>query len=492
MIPKYCLLPILLLLRPTDAVAEDSATSILVVGPAANLVIEAPTGARAEASIGGGPMLAIERTVRAPEAGDHWLAVASRTPEGYVSPIQWTLLRVDAEPPILEIRDMPNAWTTDDGTKWIPPEAEAVVEARDRPAGVGDLVLEAGGVRSEAANGATTASVVLPRDGGAVELRADAVDRVGNRTPTVSETLMVDAWPPTGRIEVVGAHVAGGDTGVVLGPATTLRLVAEDQGAGLAESHLEADGVEAPLERIQSPWAVGDHEARVRLVDHVGNQTSLDAFSFVVDAAPPDVQWRIDTPGAAGDDGEMVYLSPVGVTISARDALAGLETLVASDAQGATLASSAGADLTIQIDSDRLRVEAVDRVRNRAMVDAQWRLDDAPPTFRVIGPRGPMTASEVLSGDDASASRSIVVHRVSIGTRLRVEVVDTGAGIANAHYVLNRLTIPGTREPTTVDDEIVLALRGKYELILEAEDRLGHRAESRWRIHVGNPIGDFQ
>ncbi len=438
-----------------------------MVAPGARLAFETTAGLSAEAALNGGPVLPVPATgLRAPDEGDHWLVTISRSTAGVPSAPRWVWLRVDSVAPSVALSVTPTPWESPDGQRWVPPGAEVEAQALDELAGVAKVSLRAG----DAARTATEdgVSLPLPIEGGAMQVTADAVDRVGNASTTTTLSLMVDAWPPTGTVRVEGSWVEGAG-GPVLGPHARLLLEDDDRGAGIADRAFAVDGARATQQVWGAPWSAGRHEAGVTLRDHVGNLTNMAPFRFEVDAEGPEVEWQVTSAGATSSAGLMYYRTPVTVEASASDAVAGLASLARVGA-----AEDVPIGEPMVIDGSSLELLATDRVGNETRLEASWQTDDEAPRIQVLGPRG-----RPLPPDTARK------RRVRVGARLTLSVVDEGVGLDEATYVLNRLTIPGFAPPAPVPAHLDLTVKGQYRLTIEARDRLGHASRAQWLLNVG-------
>lgn len=459
--------------RSTDAAATPEAEA-LVVAPGARLAFETGDGLSAEVALDGGPARPISADgMLAPLDGDHWLVTISRNAAGVPSTPRWLWLRVDSVAPSVELSVTPTPWSAPDGRRWVRPGAEVRAQATDALAGVAKVSLMAGAAEQAAAE--DTVTLALPPTGGGVQAAAQAVDRVGNTSAAATLDLEVDAWPPTGEVRIDGAWVeVSGRT--VLGPQARLVLDDDDQGAGIAERQLTANGSATTQQVWGAPWRSGRHEAGVSLRDHVGNATTVTPLRFEVDAAGPEISWQVVSAGARSAAGLAYYPSSVTVEASASDALAGLASLAYAASAGDAPTPDAPTPISgpIQIAGSKVELIAVDRVGNESRLMASWQIDDDAPRIQVLGPRGKPLVP------DTERKRHL-----RVGARLTLSAVDEGVGLAEATYVLNRLTIPGFGPPAPVPSHLDLPIKGQYMLTIEARDLLGHHTRSQWLLIVG-------
>jgi hypothetical protein len=103
-----------------------------------------------------------------------------------------------------------------------------------------------------------------------------------------------DLVPPTGDLRVQGpsAQLAGK---LLLGAGARFDLVAEDAQSGIALREASVDG-EVQAEGLAGGWTAGSHTVAARLVDHVGNATTVPAVSFLYDPDPPAISWTRVAP----------------------------------------------------------------------------------------------------------------------------------------------------------------------------------------------------
>ena len=264
----------------------------------------------------------------------------------------------------------------------------------------------------------------------------------------------------------------------MLAPSCRIEIDLADAGSGLASWAPRIDGEEAPIEALAGPWEAGAHAVEAVAIDKVGNEGSVGPLRFTVDAAGPEISWRVASAGAEGDGGETFYRPPVEVAAQAMDTPAGLARLESSTDGGAYRAV-AGA---VTADGDHLFLRATDQVGNVSEARASWSIDVEPPEIRL----------ETGTGD-AVAPGSLQVER---GATIRVRAIDRDAGIESATYSLSVESadigrrwwwFPPQEEP--LPEEIVFSFAGRLTLEVEAVDRLGNRSTARWDVVVRRPGG---
>ncbi len=460
--------------RIADAPSADGRSpEVLIAAPGDELRLEAPdTGASIEAALGGGPLKPVTGTLTAPAAGDHWLAVASRDRSGKLSPIRWIRLEVDGEAPRVDLETEPAP--VDRNRLWMPPDARVSASAADALAGVGRLFLAMGDEVSEVPE--ASAGAVLPA-AGEVTVRAWAVDRVGNRSAETTLDLTIDSTPPAGEVRAA-CEPAAGAAETVVPPDCRIEVKVHDAESGDPRWTPRIDGGEATAETLAGPWTAGRHTVEVDAVDAVGNRGRIGPYPFVVDAAGPEIAWRVSSPGVVGEGGETFYRPPVEVTAEAGDAPAGLEQLAAAPGGGAFRPVEG----PLAVDGDRLSLKATDRVGNVTETLATWRIDVDPPEVRL----------ETGDGRSVEPGGTLDVER---GDAIRLRVSDPGAGVERAVYRLG--VEPGqfwrrwwwNRRPKPVPEPLVLKRIGEVTLSVEAADRLGNRSTTGWQVVVRRPGG---
>lgn len=437
------------MIGPSDTTVE------IVVAPRASLSLDpCHRGLAGEAALDGGPLVPTCR-VTAPDAGDHWLAVASRDAAGLLSPIRFFRVRVDADPPEVTLATEPSAVPGPDGRRFVPPGARVRARARDAVAGVARLFVAAPEEGESALPDEHLAD--LPAQG-EVTIRAWAVDRLGNRSAERQDRVTVDANAPRVEIRLVGARSdEGGRT--VVGPQARATVEATDADSGVERWVGLLDGNETPEPSWAGPWPSGLHRLEAWAQDRVGNRGSLLPIEFIVDHTGPGIRWAIEgTPFTCGSGS--AYPSRVTVTAQAIDSEAGVHALEWSP-DGAEWRSAAA---SFEVTGESAHLRARDRVGNESATEARWTSDEEPPTLSLRAPDGRMlppgaTLSVVLNQEVALASED----------RCGVAKLRTAIG--------DRAWEPA---PSLIRFESI----GKYRLRAEAVDFGGNRAIGEWTVAV--------
>lgn len=449
--------------------ADEASQAFLVVPPGGTLELAAPeAGVRYEAALDGGLLQPVSE-VTAPAAGRHWLTVVSRDQAGNLSEPRFLLLWVDGEAPRLNFEVTPRPVEDTIQRRWVPPRAQATVTAEDAPAGVSEVVMQIDreGTR-EVASGPAQAQALLPLDG-SFEIKIWAVDTVGNRTDEATVSLLVDAEPPRGDIQLQGdawieTEVEGVRT-LVTPPSAQLQARVSDPETGLDRWIPRINGEEVSLDvwRRQD-WPAGRYRAEVSALDRVGNQADLEPLDFIVDAEGPTVDWTVTSTGVERD-GAWVYRPPVTVELTSSDAIAGVAEL---DWTGEQIVSAEPRGLDggkVVVDGTSLSLRAVDRVGNATQVEATWTVDRDAPRFVLRAPDG----SQVPAGETLQLREGESVH---------VQAVDDGAGIETQEVAVDGI------HWTVAPRDVRFPGAGRNRLVARAVDRLGHRSEATWEIRV--------
>ncbi len=412
------------------------------------------------AAIDGGVLRTFTGPLIAPTSGDHWLAMASRDALGTWSAIAWTRLRVDAEPPQVELAADPAPVLVAPDQAWVKAGTLVVAQAHDAVSGVAQLTLKAADQQVEQAG--DRVSLRLGERAGEVSARAWAVDRVGQRSADATLVLRIDPDPPEGEIVPQGPYVPA-EEGVtwVLAPTTHLEPHWRDAGSGVAAWSAWIDEQEVAPTAWQGPWPAGPHSVAAAVRDRVGNVGRIGPLRVIVDAAGPQISWQVTSPGVQGDDGVTYYVPPVNVEIRAQDEVAGV-ALVTSATDGTHFTPFAGQR---EVAGEELVIRAQDRVDNWTEERATWQLDRDPPTIRVLAP-------------DGQAIPVGARHTLQQGDSLTVAAEDPRSGVAQATYCLKG---PPCRVLPRV---ITMSEAGEFLLEISAQDRAGHSVVERWTITV--------
>ena len=265
-----------------------------------------------EAIVDGGLIEPPDGVLRAPEEeGVHWLAVASRDEVDNTSEVRWARLLVDGTPPrvILSIKPRPAAGEA--GERWVARNAVLSVAGED------DLcaVVKTGGASGVGSAEADGPVAQVPIDGGALESRVLtgwAEDAVGNRSGEARLEVMVDPWPPQGRIECSGPCIDLGSRRVIA-EATRIEAHVEDPQSGVAQATLQTDGADVAEGGWDGPWSGDSYELTVAVADRAGNTGTVGPVTLAVDREGPQISWEALGRGT--------------LAVAADDALAGVESI---------------------------------------------------------------------------------------------------------------------------------------------------------------------
>ncbi len=419
----------------------------------------AEPGAQVEAAIDGGPLRPVDGMLDVPGEGDHWLAVASRDRAGNLSPVRWLRLRVDAQPPVVELVTEPLPIEAA-GKLWVPPGSRAVARAVDAQAGLGSLELRVGNQRFEASRGELVGALPLA---GEVRLRAWASDAVDNDSAAVELVVEVDSVAPAAEIRLLGAVIEVAE-GWVVGPQASLAATVSDADSGVDRWTPRLEGNEVDAQRWQGPWQAGSYLADLEAVDRVGNRAVVGGLSFRVDDAGPMITWQVLDDGVEVD-GEFFYGGPVQVQVAATDDLAGvasLEWILPSE-------SAQPVRGLIATDAEQMQLRAVDRVGNSSLIEANWHIDTVGPELAIRDPEG----QAVAPGGRLE---------IRLGQQLRLEARDAGCGVAEVIY---RYGLVGPRR--SMPQQLEFRHPGRFWLRLVAVDRLGNTSRGNWIIVVRRP-----
>lgn len=436
--------------------------SELVVPPGGWVKVSASEkGARVEAALGGGLLEIVPGGINAPQSGDHWLATLTRDRAGNVSPLNWVHLRVDGQPPQLELTWTPELTLGESGQAFLPPGSRVQAVASDALAGVLKTHLQSG---EDSVSGPEAQNLNLPATGEA-RVTAWAEDRVGNRTEENRTVVTIDSEAPKGEIRLSGPTVTT-EAGLVAGPGAKIIATVEDHDSGMDGWKPWFDGMEAQPSQWQEPWDHGPHEAEAHAKDRVGNTSVVGPLRFHSDRNGPQIEWRITSSGVLGENGEMYYRPPVSLEISAEDSPAGVAAVEWSEGDGGWVRVTGGRT-TVETSEAALNLRSEDQVTNRSEEAAVWNLDTEAPRLVLR-----------LEGGEEPPPGSVV--RLSEGSHLMAQAVDAGVGVASQEARLE----PGIW--SLAPKEFHLKTRGTYRLELRAEDRLGNRALEYWWLRIGS------
>jgi hypothetical protein len=454
---------------PLTAQAADYET--LVVAPAAEIRLESTEPeVQVEVAWDGGLLTPSPAVVRAPEDGDHWLVVASRDAAGNISPVRWIRLRVDGEPPIVELAIEPEPVDGDDGRRWVPADTRVSASARDALSPVVELGLDPGS--GEAMLGVADATASLPPEGD-LAVRAWASDSLGNRSQDLIAKVSVDPWPPTGSLDFSGpqAEVEGE---LVVNGEVIVTAALEDQGSGLATWTPRLDGEEVDESAWRAPWEPGEHRVDATAMDRVGNRAVLEEVTFTVDVEAPAISWSVRNAARRGCEERVYHVPPVAVVVEAADDRAGVERLEWRTGES----EWTPAEGLVETDAPSLSLRATDRVGNVSLEEASWGLDTEAPEIAFVAPGGDLASGATVT--------------LGVGESATLRASDDSCRVVSVrHRLLRRLwwredRYVVQREPWIDSSGAILFDEdGAFLLEAEALDPFGKRTYAEWLIDVG-------
>ncbi len=344
------------------------------------------------------------------------------------------------------------------GREWVAPAAVARIQASDDLSGVGKISAEAGRLRQDSIE--TFLELKLP-DSGRVDLKARAVDRVGNRSLELMKMLEVDDRPPQIEWKIEGPWTGRQDAPVIA-EATQIHCRAEDGESGLKDLRADEDGSEIEDPLFAGAWSEGPHALRCSAEDQLGNRASGE-MNIRVDLSPPEMRISLRSVNVAKDGGEVFVRPPVSVFFEADDAPAGLERREISLDGGRNWEK---VDASVEIpEGVHPLFRAVDRLGNSAEQEAFWTEDGEGPRIRF----------RFLSGIYPGRSKEMRVRR---GARLKLVISDEGCGLEGARYRFD------DRSWRPIPEEIVFGYPDTRFLEIEAWDALGNRSHDLIPVRV--------
>ena len=235
---------------------------------------------------------------------------------------------------------------------------------------------------------AATLAWVLPPGDGEKTVSAQFRDAAGNVSAVASDTILLDAAPPSGTVAINGGAAAATSASV------TLDLSASD-GAGSGVTHMRVANGASPAAAEWVSYAAtlawvlppGDGEKTVsaQFRDAAGNVSAVASHTIVLDTTPPSVT------AAPGAD---TYTGPQAVVLTANEPATIYYTM---DGSTPTTASASGpSPVTVTVSqSATLRYFGVDAAGNAGVVDSQTYViqtlpppDTTPPQVTVANPGG--------------------------------------------------------------------------------------------------------
>ncbi len=237
--------------------------------------------------INGGEEIVYEEPLQFTEEGRYEITYASVDAEGVASQEETYSVVIDDTAPALTATARGVAMVRDD-TTYLRSDTELHLDATDSASGVAQIFVSLDNESFQQFR----EPVSFPREG-RYQGYAYAMDNVGNRSPTVTLSVVVDDTPPTTRIiprqpmaTVRGTRFA--TTG------STFAVHAEDTGSGVSRVEISVDGAEFREFTEPVPFdEPGEHTLQARAIDQAGNESTVAQLSFVVDEALP--QPSVDT-----------------------------------------------------------------------------------------------------------------------------------------------------------------------------------------------------
>ena len=291
---------------------------------------------------------------------------------------------------------------------------------------------------------------IVATDGGhrwqLVDVAGEGLDA---ETHSESAALLVDLSPPQAKFVISGPRVHGLQ-GPQLAPSSVITATFDDP-SGVVESQLRDATRQVPAAQGLTEFSKSTGQVIAWAVDGAGNAGPAGTFEFAVDADGPIIKWAILDEGAPVEEGRRVYQSPVRVTVSAVDAVAGVSSL---QALGSDFVQDLENGAVIETHAAAMDLLAVDGLGNQTRTRAAWKYDRDGPRI------------QFLVGDELQAERRLI--RLPTGGRLSIDVNDDGAGVETAQYRTNR------RNWRSIPGSIQFVDRGSYRLEVRASDRFGN------------------
>ncbi|MDP3542004.1 MAG: hypothetical protein Q8T11_05985 [Elusimicrobiota bacterium] len=299
------------------------------------------------------------------------------------------------------------------GAPFISPDTPAALSAVDDAKVVGDGagvgVAETSWALDDGAFSAYAAPIRVQSDG-AHWIRFRSVDALGHAEEVRASSAVVDGTPPASALEIGSPKVVLADGRVVVGPATTLAVSAEDpvvndaaSGVAAASAAVGEGGFSA---EIVLPAADGPHEVFTKAVDNVGNEEAPRAATVHLDATAPVTTLAFSAAPYASPEGP-IYGAGLALSFTAADPVSGgvaagvHHTEFAFDGGGA--AEYAGPFGAAE-GARTLSYFSVDAVGNaEASRSVSFRVDATPPVSALS-----VAGGTTLFGQDLAAAGSAV------------------------------------------------------------------------------------
>jgi hypothetical protein len=237
--------------------------------------------------VNGSESMAYEDPLRFSEEGRYEITYSATDSSGITSQEETYTVVIDDSAPALSATAR-GAAMVEAHTTFLRTDTELVLEASDSASGVAGVFVSLDNESFRELSG----TVSFPEEG-RHRGYAYAVDNVGNRSPTVTLSAVVDDTEPTVRI-VPQSPIATVRGTRYATSGTAFSILAEDDGAGVSRVEVSVDGAE--FEPYREPIVLdepGEYSLRAQAHDRVGNSSSMVGYSIVVDDVLP--QPSIDT-----------------------------------------------------------------------------------------------------------------------------------------------------------------------------------------------------
>ncbi len=258
----------------------------------------------------------------------------------------------------------------------------------------------------------------------AFEVRA--VDRVGNRSMPSAQRWMIDMTPPTARFLKKPAPYIGPDTNAVFQVYTADNMSGVQQ--VLCQFSTEEGFVPCEDQFVYPKGGEGRQLLKLKLVDGVGNESSVIEHAFYVDATPPQVVFGNKSRGPSTSGRDIVPGGAYKVFFNADDlGGAGVKKIYCRTSDEVNFSECDSPLIHTQNHSgvQELFVKAEDLVGNiSAEKSYSWEVDVTPPAVRITNAPLSWSKSRVaefsFDGSDG-ADRSIARYECRLFRNKRME-----------------------------------------------------------------------
>jgi hypothetical protein len=237
--------------------------------------------------VNGGESVVYEEPLTFSEEGRYEISYFAIDSSGVESQVETYTVVIDDSAPALTATARGTAMVGEQ-TTYLRTDTELVLEASDSASGVAGIFVSLDNEVFQELSG----TVSFPEEG-RHRGYAYAVDNVGNRSPTVALSAVVDDTNPTVRI-IPQSPIATVRGTRYATSGTAFSIHAEDDIAGVSRVEASVNGAE--FEQYREPIVLeepGEYSIRARAQDRVGNSSALQRFSIIVDDVLP--QPSIDT-----------------------------------------------------------------------------------------------------------------------------------------------------------------------------------------------------